>query len=293
MTADDAGDISVVADTLFGTAGKMGSEIGPKIFLVPITIADFEQDNRMHLPHMGFSFAGNTLSGQFAHALASTCLQNLGAPQLGNAPEVEDVARFYANCSIKIFEEFRRHHAVDSYQFDGVVFGFSPKRGHATAFQFNARVAADGTVEAPVAELELEVGVPHAIGSGASAARKGIAYLRSRQIEINPFSLMYHIIADDSVPSVGGAFQAATANKDGVELCPIVHFVPKLSGGMEVDFSVMGINLHVLGKVAGYVPVGSPQIAQQGKDLEYVAQCLMIDETIRDLEARWPEGDIQ
>lgn len=77
VTADDCGDLTVVADTLFGAAGQTGSEIGPKIFPVHVTISDLEKEGSISLPTMGFAFAGNTLSGQFTHALASTCLQNL------------------------------------------------------------------------------------------------------------------------------------------------------------------------------------------------------------------------
>ncbi len=274
VTASETGEIDVVADTLFGTRWQKASEVCPKIFLVPVTLSDLDETASKLLPQMGFTFAGNTMTGQFTHALASTCLQNLASPALDSDPDVEDVARFYAKCATEIFEELRRHKATDAFGFTGVIFGYSAVRRHAVAYEFEARVAADGTCEAPVRELYLEHGVPYALGSGAEAAHRGIAYLRQRGVEINPFSLMYHIIEDDSVPSVGGEFQAATADASGVSLRPVMHFLPKPEGGLSADHAVMGINLHRLGLVAGYVPIGRPKLAQSPRDLEHVLQQL-------------------
>ena len=221
---------------------------------------------------MGFAFAGNVLSGQFAHALAGTCLQNLAAPDTKSHPDVEDIAKFYSTCAVKIYEERRRHHAVDSYGFEGVVFGYSKAKARSTAYHFVARVAADGTCEAPVKELDLVDGIPFPLGSGALAARTRIEQLVSRHIQINPFSLIDAIIRDPTVTSVGGEFQAATASISGVELRPIMFFHPTKDGGMDADFSVMGININHLGMVAGFVPVGTPMMAQRPDDLTYISK---------------------
>jgi hypothetical protein len=157
------GDLTVIADTLFGKGGRTGSEVGPKIFLVPVAISDLEEEVRIPLPAMGFAFAGNVISGQFTHAMASTCLQNLAGWVSSGKPDVEDVARFYATCAVRIYEERRRHFAGDGYGFDGIVFGFSERRGHPAVFHFAAGVAPDGSCVAPVTELELEEDIPFAV----------------------------------------------------------------------------------------------------------------------------------
>lgn len=270
VTADDRGDLTVIADTLFGEGGRTGSEVGPKIFLVPVAISDLEDEVRIPLPAMGFAFAGNVISGQFTHAMASTCLQNLAGWVASGKPDVEDVARFYATCAVRIYEERRRHFAGDGYGFDGIVFGFSERRGHPAVFHFAAGVAPDGSCVAPVTELELEEDIPFAVGSGAEAARVRIADLRSRSIEINPFAMMDAIIVDDAVPSVGGAIQAATADASGVELRPVMLFGANADGDLSAGYSIMGINMHLLGMVAGYVPVGTPVMAQTPADVEFV-----------------------
>ncbi|TKV72508.1 hypothetical protein D0C28_18195 [Rhizobium sp. AU243] len=70
---------------------------------------------------------------------------------------------------------------------------------------------------------------------------------------------MDFIIASEEVPSVGGEIQAATSQNDGVELRPVQRFFRKRdSGELDVDFAVMGINIHRMGMVAGYVPIGTP-----------------------------------
>lgn len=270
VTADDRGDLTVIADTLFGEGGRTGSEVGPKIFLVPVAISDFEDAVRIPLPAMGFAFAGNVVSGQFTHAMASTCLQNLAGRIASGRPDVEDVAKFYAACAIRIYEERRRHFAGDGYGFDGIVFGFSEKRGHPSVFHFAAGVSPDGSCVAPVTELEIEEGIPFAVGSGAEAARVRIADLRSRSIEINPFALMDAIIADVSVPSVGGEFQVASADASGVELRPVMIFGANADGELRPGFSIMGIDMQLLGMVAGYVPVGTPVMTQTPTDVKFV-----------------------
>ena len=270
ITADDRGDLTVIADTLFGEGGRTGSEVGPKIFLVPVAISDLEDEVRIPLPAMGFAFAGNVISGQFTHAMASTCLQNLAGWVASGRPDVEDVASFYATCAIRIYEERRRHFAGDGYGFDGIVFGFSERRGHPAVFHFAASVAADGSCVATVKEVELEEGVPFAMGSGAEAARLRIESLKERRIEINPFALMDAMIGDDTVPSVGGEIQAATAGGSGVELRPVMFFGANSKGELRAGYSIMGIDMHRLGMVAGYVPVGTPVLAQTPADVEFV-----------------------
>lgn len=270
VTEDDRGDLTVIADTFFGESGRTGSEVGPKIFLVPVAISDLEDEVRIPLPSMGFAFAGNVISGQFTHALASTCLQNLAGWVADGRPDVEDVASFYATCAVRIYEERRRHFAGDGYGFDGIVFGFSERRGHPAVFHFTASVGHDGSCVAPISQVELEEGIPFAVGSGAQAARLKIDSLRSRSIDINPFALMDSIISDDAVPSVGGEIQAATADGSGVELRPVMMFGTNAEGDLRAGYSVMSINMHRLGMVAGYVPVGTPVLAQSPGDVAFV-----------------------
>lgn len=251
-------EITVLADTLFGTPGDKAAEIGPKIFTVPITVSDLNDARKEMLPNMGFAFAGNTLSGQFTHALASTCLQNLAALTAKQKPDVKDVARYYGNCAKLIYEERRRHQAHDSFGFEGVVFGYSASAATAQAFYLRASVTPDGDVEAPVHLLQLTPGIPYPIGSGAPVARDAIASLVLRGNTIDPYEFMDWMIWNKAAPTVGGEFQAATAGKAGVELRPVMRLFRSKSGDVDVDFSIMGINIHRVGMIAGCVPVGTP-----------------------------------
>lgn len=252
-------EITIIADTLFGGGYGEGSAIGPKIFAVPITISDLDEAKKERLPNMGFAFAGNVLSGQFAHALASTCLQNLGAPTTTRKPDVADVARYYADCGLRIVEERRRHKALDGYGFEGVVFGYSENSSTSKAYHFNVHVNAEGNCVAPLNELPLPEGKIYPFGSGASAAREVITRLEANDAPIDPWELMDFIIGSEEVPSVGGEIQAATSQRDGVELRPVQRFFRrKDTDDLDVDFAVMGINIHRMGMVAGYVPIGTP-----------------------------------
>lgn len=81
---------------------------------------------------------------------------------------------------------------------------------------------------------------------------------------------MDSIISDDAVPSVGGEIQAATADGSGVELRPVMMFGTNAEGDLRAGYSVMSINMHRLGMVAGYVPVGTPVLAQSPGDVALV-----------------------
>lgn len=265
-------EITVLADTLFGTASETGSEVGPKIFLVPIIVSDLRDDRRISLKNMGFAFAGNTLSGQFTHALASTCLQNLAAPTTDRKPNVAEVAAFYASCAIRIVEERRRHRALDGYGFDGVVFGHCEYASCSKAYLFSVSVDADGSCVAPLTEIALEEEIPYPIGSGAPAARDMLARHRRRRIAVDPYTFMDWIIANDEVPTVGGEVQAATSSSQGVELRPVMRFYKPEDGGMDADFAIMGINIKRLGMVAGYASIGSPLMVQSAQRLGWITE---------------------
>ena len=249
--------ITVIADTLFGAPDGSGSTAGPKIFHLPIRVSDLDDEVFETLPSMGFAFAGNTVSGQFTQALAATCLQNLAAPNRDNRPSVGDIAQFVANCALRVVEERSRRKALDGYGFDALVFGHSPELGRPQAFHFKVAWNEEARYVAPVGELTFSEDPIHAFGSGARYARQMREDLKRHGHAVHPQDLMDLTIASPDEPTVGGEYQGATAFPSGVELRPVMRSFDR-EGRPDVDYGVMGINMHAVGMVAGYIPVGLP-----------------------------------
>ncbi|MEQ1954888.1 hypothetical protein [Mesorhizobium sp. CN2-181] len=242
----------MIADTEFGQSGATGSQVGPKVFPVPIQAIDLDAANKRAFPSMGFAFAGNVLSGQFTHSVASTCLQNLVGATTKADVQVGEVAHVYAKAAEQIVLERWRQAKLSGYGFEGVVFG-RPASGATAAFRLNVGVD-DGTASVFVEELDFTKTSVHAIGSGASSARAYIDSARSAGKPFRPIEIMDSVIGDPSVPSVAGTVQLAVTTKTGVELRPIIRHRGDRAG----EFTLSGVNVLTLGMAGAYVPIGTP-----------------------------------
>ncbi|MBY5461839.1 hypothetical protein [Rhizobium leguminosarum] len=245
-------ELYVLADTEFGQAGKTGSQVGPKVFLIPIQAIDLDGANTRTFPSMGFAFAGNVLSGQFTHSLASTCLQNLVGGTTKEDVQVGDVAAVYAKAAEQIVLERWRHAKLSGYGFEGVIFGRS-SGGLTGAFRLDVGID-DGEAHALVEEMDFSKTKMHPIGSGASSARARIDSLVKAGIPLRPVEIMDYVIDDPEVLSVSGTVQLAVTTKNGVELRPIIRHRSDRAG----EFLLLGVNILSLGMVGSYIPIGTP-----------------------------------
>lgn len=246
------GELHVIADTEFGQAGATGSQVGPKVFPVPIQAIDLDAANKRAFPSMGFAFAGNVLSGQFTHSVASTCLQNLVGGTTEADVQVGDVAQVYAKAAEQIVLERWRHRKLSGYGFEGVVFG-RPSGGATAAFRLNIEMD-DGKASVLVEELDLTKTSAHAIGSGATSARAYIDSARKAGKPFRPIEISDSVIGDPAVPSVSGTVQLAVTTETGVELRPIFRHRGDRAG----EFTLLGVNILSLGMAGPYVPIGTP-----------------------------------
>lgn len=246
------GELHVLADTEFGQGSSTGSQVGPKVFVVPIQAIDLDGGNKRTFPNMGFAFAGNALTGQFTHALASTCLQNLVGATTDVEIQVRDVADVYANAAKQILIEFWRHKGLSGYGFDSVVFGRASS-GPTNAFRVKVSVNHEGA-NSVVEKLSFEEARIHAIGSGVSAARARIERIIQDNLPLRPIEIMDSVIGDPEVPSVSGTVQLAVTTKTGVELRPVLRHKSDRAG----EFTLMGVNILTLGMAGPYVPIGTP-----------------------------------
>lgn len=250
--------IVVIADTHFSGAGGTASEIGPKIFVVPIQVTGLAIDKTISLPQMGFAFAGDSSSGQFTHAMATVCLSHLCSPTINTRPTVHDVASFYASCAIRLVQERRRHRAFDSYTFEGIIFGqkysFGDAKDDAEACHFRVFINPDGECASSVALIDFETHPVFAIGSGAHRAKEMLALHAGQSPGHAAVAIMDQIISGLEEASVGGCVQGAVANGNGAEIRTVLRHNNRIGE----YYGVMGLSEITLGKVADYAPVGVP-----------------------------------
>lgn len=246
------GELHVLADTEFGQGRATGSQVGPKVFLVPMQAIDLDGNDKRIFPNMGFAYAGNVLSGQFTHALASGCLQNLVGATTSTEVQVGEVADIYAKAAEQIALERWKHLKSSKYGFDCVVFG-RPSSGSTSAFHINIGVDDNGA-HTHVEPINFDETNVQAIGSGAPAARAYISRNLQAGIPLRPIEIMDHVINEPEVPSVSGTVQLAVTTKAGVEIRPIFRYTSDRAG----EFTLLGVNVLHLGMVGQYVPIGTP-----------------------------------
>lgn len=250
--------VVVIADSHFTSAQGTASEIGPKIFVVPISLTGLVADTTIPLPHMGFAFAGDSASGQFTHAMATACLSHLCGPVIGERPTVLDVANFYASCATRLVQERRRHLAVDRYTFDGIIFGQRYTTGNASndaeACHFSVTIDADGQCVSTVTAIDFEAEPVFAIGKGAPRARELLHSISRQSPAKAAVTIMDQIIDGLEEASVGGCVQGAVATGKGAEIRAVLRHGDRIGE----YYGIMGLSELKMGIAAGYVPVGSP-----------------------------------
>ncbi|MEP4959862.1 MAG: hypothetical protein ABJU19_11180 [Roseobacter sp.] len=198
---------------------------------------------------MGFAFAGFTSAGQATHAIASAGLQNLAGPVGSACPSVEEVARYYSRCGTYVVDEMRRHFASDKYRFEGVVFGWQSDQ--AVAYTFELGINSDGNAASHLTHLDFNKHGLYAIGQGHERVQDFIDKSGSTGKQASPYDALLSVIADKTIPTVGGGIQAAVAGRKGVELKSVllVDETGMAQGGF------MGADMGRLGSVGDLTPI--------------------------------------
>jgi hypothetical protein len=261
--------IAVIADTRFAGQSGTASTAGPKVFCAPVVLhrwRDHGRTEKRRFPPIGFAFAGNSSSGQTAHALAAACLQNLVADDLVIGPTVAEVASLYARCGVAVVNERRIRAMHDGWCFDSVVFGRDTSDSAARAFRVSIGIGDDANASCQPEEIDFAVEPLVAIGDGIEQLRALIGDAKG-QGAIEPSKLLRAIIDDPNVQSVDGYQQVALAATDGVELHYTIEARWRETSAEARDFfgaserviemRLMGFNLAELGKVGSLSPTAN------------------------------------
>lgn len=248
--------IMVAADTRISNDKSTLTDVGQKIFQVPVSITPFGLDERsISKPPIGFAFAGNTLLAQSCCVIASTCLASLGAQTADCAPSPEDYSAYFASCAQYVCRERRFWTPNTVHRFESIVFGFDEQAGDAFLFELKTEVQ-DDEVHVASHRVDLKLGGLAYFGSGKEAVSERLDELEKTGGRISPQDLLDEVVGSSSLPSVGGSLQFARATRDGVQLHPMMRVGP--SGAATI--TVLGCDVARLAPIGDFFP-GSAAVA--------------------------------
>jgi len=255
--------LTVCADTRIADGDARVTDVGPKLFQVPVEVTPFGLNDEpvQHLT-VGFAFSGNTLMAQSCCAIASTCLASLSAVSAEALVAPESIVHFFAKAAEYVSEERRFLTPASPPRFEAMIFGWDQVQ--LAPFIYHVEVAdVDNKLVATVERKPLSVGGIAYFGSGAKFLGETLKKLDQKPPHktISPHQLMEAAIASAQVKSVGGSLQFATASKSGVRLRSFM----RVSRTGEADISILGCSIRKLWNPEGPIP-GAGGIAVAIKD---------------------------
>lgn len=209
-----------------GKKDKLVSEIGSKIFSIPVATAAIVPNGGTRAPHYsteyGFVYAGSALPAVLTAATAATLLSKLG--RVGSPtspPQFERIAELVHRLATRFMSE-RRHLEGDG-KFSAAFFGWCP---HSESYKL-AHI--DGRDDAGLFRVELSFpekpevdGDPWLVlGSGSPTFGKTLGSYRATEKHITsrvPRRVIEKMIAESADPTVGGATSVGFAHQHGFEL---------------------------------------------------------------------------
>ena len=268
--------IAVIADTRFGGQDTV-SEAGPKIFPVPITLNKWPDGpgglEKLRLMPMGFAFAGNTFSGQAAHALATACLGNLLTEAFDAGPTVEDVADLYARCAKLVVDERWRWRTTDAHCFDFFVFGRTANSDDGQVFVGKMHIDAEAKAACTLRRIDFDVEAFCIIGDGQHQVMEIVDTARRTGEIIHPGELLQTLINDSNLPSIAGNQQCAQVTQTGVEMRPVMRWVTDVwpaeverfgiqRNQQRLEYQIMGFDLRAVGKIGRFSPIATHAVTR-------------------------------
>ena len=246
--------ISVAADTRISDGRSPITDAGPKLFQIPIGVMPFGLDAKIQrFADVGFAFAGNTLSAQSTVSMASTCLQNLVGPEPIVSPSLAEISDYVCRCAEYIVRSREFTRPNDSSRFEAAIFGYCKRDERFAAYVLEFESDENALATARLIEFDLTTQVL-LLGSGSQKVRKLLdLQMAKKAIPVHPTSLLAAIIDDPEEQSVGGNFQYAMGDENGVRLAPAAALV----GPHQFEFRVLGCRIMELGDIAGMYPANA------------------------------------
>ncbi|HGZ7308682.1 TPA: hypothetical protein ACOL2E_002866 [Vibrio parahaemolyticus] len=246
-------ELGVAADTRVSSGDSVISDNGGKIlsFNVESQRFDGEQLVERYQCKYGFAFCGSTLLAQNAHAIASTCAQMFWSNTEKCAPSLLDITNVYRHAAREVTNDinFRKMQGELSV-FEGMIFGYCPEKQNLGIGLVSPSKNPQGGIDYTSQVLFLDNGQVYHTGSGSEEFK--------RQLEIkdqhgNPrpvLKLIEAVIDEDSVPSVGGDIQLATATEKSVDISAVLKQC--IDDPEKVTITVNGVSVDNIEGLSGF-----------------------------------------
>lgn len=246
--------IWAVGDTRISGQGAGGTLTDGAAKILPLTLfcrqpgpsGDFTSPAL--IASLGYAYAGSTLGAIMTYIVVNTCLQSLIGLPGSQPPSVRDVAGLIQRVSSAYAREI-------GSDFESAVFGWCPQMQNyraitveplKTATTFEMRM-----VEQPLFDTDFFV----LLGSHKLAVRteieKTYLELQGQNLKRAPRMAIQRLVANDSLPGVGGGLQLGTATQSGFQLKS--HLRPVAPGEGTFGFNLLGFSVeNQLGSIGSY-----------------------------------------
>lgn len=243
------------ADTrlVVGPKDQPTTEIGTKMYAIPVTVRAFGPDGFLRNPHYwtqyGFVYAGAALPASMTAVTASTLLQNLARPGgLAGPPKFEEIAGLVTRLAKRFMTERRRF--GDDGLFSAGLFGWCP---HEDKYKI---ALIDGRTDADAFRVELSYppspeadGEPWLVlGSASPTFNTALTAYKQSEEHIKKRvarRVVEKMVAEGNDPTVGGATSIGVAGPRGFNLyCALEPIVPgqpaarRIFNGLDLDTEV-------------------------------------------------------
>ena len=236
--------LGVAADTRISSGDAVISDKGGKILSFNVESCRFEGEEEVeqYQRKYGFAFCGSTLLAQNAHAIASTCAQMFWSKSSKCAPSLLDITNVYRHAAKKVSDDLNfRKVKGQLFTFEGIIFGYCPENQSLGLGLIFPKAVIGGGIDFTSEVLFLENGQVYHTGSGSDEFK--------RQLEIKDLNgyprpvlkLVESVIEEDSVPSVGGDIQLASATEERVEISAVLK--QSIEDPDKVTITVNGVSV--------------------------------------------------
>lgn len=222
---EEEGRLWCAADTRL-VAGKLNApttEIGSKIYAIPIAVSAFGPDGWLRAPHFstqyGFVYAGGALPALMTVATATTLLQKLArAGNRVSQPRFEDISQLIHRLAKRFILERRRFDSDGL--FSAAFFGWCPEDRTYKVAHIEGRDTGDGwEVRLNFPTRPMADGEPWLVlGSAFSTFNTMLGSWTGPITKRVPRRVIEKMVAEESDPTVGGATSIGMAHEDGFEL---------------------------------------------------------------------------
>ena len=187
----------------------------------------------------GVGFAGNVFVATVAITNFSNIVSNLHA-ESEDLPDMDVVAEIFRKVGSEVSDRLKI--SVDNPGVEFLLFGFCPKTKDARAFVLRTETGTD-PLRLKTDAVPIFHGRVIGIGTGTVALEAILANPTGFPTNASFPSIVYKAVIGGADPGTGGGILIATADKNGVEIVPVLTPASQAETEVDINLTMSGINL--------------------------------------------------